>query len=65
MNDDWSIYDIDCPDWVTANDDGLWCNFCGEILVSSFHADQDTVCPEECRTCGAPDDAERMQEYFA
>lgn len=59
-----SIYEIEHPDWVAANDDGLWCSFCGDLLVAAFHADEDTVCPECCRQCGAPDDAEAMQEYF-
>ncbi|GEM_PF-1719351 len=58
------IYDIECPDWATANDDGIWCDFCGELLIAAFHADADTVAPECCRTCGAPDDAEAMAEYF-
>jgi hypothetical protein len=59
-----STYDIEHPDWVATNDDGLWCGFCGYLMVSAFHADEDTVCPESCRQCGAPD-AEEMQEYFA
>lgn len=59
-----SPYDIKIEEWATANDDGIWCTFCGELLVSSHQIDEDTEAPENCRTCGAPDDAEAMTEYF-
>lgn len=59
-----SPFDIDAPDWADTNDDGIWCTFCGALLVAAFHIDDDTEAPENCRTCGAPDDAEAMAEYF-
>lgn len=61
---DRSIFDLNCPDWATVNDDGIWCDFCGEILVVPWQVDDDTECPENCGTCGAPDDAEAMADYF-
>jgi hypothetical protein len=57
--------EIDCPDWASVNDNGMWCNFCGDLLIASFHVDADTEAPEGCRNCGAPDDVEQMAEYFA
>mgnify|MGYP006979984862 CR=1 FL=1 len=50
--------------WWTRNDDGFWCDFCGEILKPSFHfhcddewddyeADIEGSC---CPHCGAPDE---------
>lgn len=60
----FTIFDVGLPDWALVNDDGIWCSFCGEILVVPWHVDEDTVCPDECRTCGAPDDGEAMREYF-
>jgi len=50
--------------WWTRNEDGFWCNFCGDLLKPSFHLE----CAEEwdefeedledgcCCKCGAPDD---------
>lgn len=59
------ILDLDCPGWATLNEDGLWCDVCGEILIAAFHLDDTTTVPECCRTCGAPDDIDAMAEYFA
>ncbi|MEW4459478.1 hypothetical protein AB1K42_15405 [Roseibium algicola] len=50
--------------WWTRNDDGFWCDFCGEILKPSFHfhcddewddyeSDIEGSC---CPHCGAPDE---------
>ena len=60
-----TVFDLEIPDWASVNADGVWCNFCGDILVAAHHAEDDSVCPESCRQCGAPDDLEAMQEYFA
>lgn len=59
-----SPFDIDAPDWADTNEDGIWCTFCGECLVPAFHIYDDTVAPDCCSTCGAPDDAEAMANYF-
>lgn len=46
--------------WYTRNDDGFWCDFCGDLIKPMFHfecdEDADTYEPAECRNCGAPDD---------
>lgn len=59
-----AIFDLTCPEWASVNDDGIWCDFCGELLVASFHVDSESEAPECCRSCGAPDDIEAMAEYF-
>lgn len=59
-----SPFDIDAPDWCYTNDDGIWCSFCGECLLPAHHIDDDSAAPEHCRSCGAPDDAEAMADYF-
>jgi len=59
-----SIFDVECPDWCSANEAGIWCNICGDLVVSSWHVDDDTTCPQSCRTCGGPDDIDAMAEYF-
>jgi hypothetical protein len=50
--------------WFTRNEQGFWCDFCGEILKPSFHFDSDEDWDEfenelekgGCDTCGAPDE---------
>lgn len=59
-----SIFDIEVPEWADVTEQGIWCSFCGDLLVASFHVDHDTTCPEECPTCGAPD-PESMAGHFA
>ena len=51
------------PDFMTLNEDGLWCDFCGELQQAACHIDADYIPPSECRECGAPD-PEEMAEYF-
>ena len=41
--------------WTTKNDDGVWCNFCGELLIPPLK-DFNSEYPECCPTCGAPDE---------
>lgn len=48
----------------TENEHGLWCPSCGELIAAPWNMDDDYVPPDECRTCGFPDDAEKMAEYF-
>ncbi len=54
----------DLPEFAEQNDDGVWCMFCGNLLIASFHLDGDSVCSEECDECGAPD-PEAVALYFA
>lgn len=61
---DYTVYDLPLKGWTTANDDGLWCNFCGELLVAAWNVDECTEHPECCPTCGGPDDIEAMTDYF-
>lgn len=46
--------------WWTRNDDGFWCNVCGDLIKPEFHFDSDDEMdafePECCTACGAPDD---------
>ncbi len=46
--------------WFTRNDDGFWCNFCGDLIKPMFHfecdAEADEYEPEQCKQCGAPDE---------
>lgn len=51
------------PEFMTLNEDGLWCDYCGELQQAAFHIDDDYEPPENCRACGAPD-PEDMAEYF-
>jgi len=49
--------------WWSRNDQGFWCDFCGDCLKPSFHFDSDEDADEfesglgqgNCRNCGAPD----------
>ena len=53
-------------DWFSINKDGIWCDFCGNLLEASFNIDEDDDprdhVPECCRECGAPDDFD--PDYF-
>jgi hypothetical protein len=46
--------------WWTRNDDGFWCNVCGNCLKPSFHFESDDEAdefePTHCSQCGAPDE---------
>lgn len=50
--------------WFSRNEQGFWCNVCGDILKPSFHFNdedewdeyQDELEDGQCRLCGAPDD---------
>lgn len=42
----------------SITEQGAWCPSCGEHI-----AWQDEDIPEHCRTCGFPDDVEKMAEY--
>lgn len=51
--------------WYTRNEQGFWCNVCGDVLKPDFHFDSDEEWDEfeneledesrGCRSCGAPD----------
>ncbi|WP_170145733.1 hypothetical protein [Rhodoplanes elegans] len=46
-------------DWWSRNDDGVWCNVCGNLLKAAFHCTEeelDEYEPEQCRQCDAPDE---------
>lgn len=51
-------------DWYTRNEDGFWCNICGNCLRPSFRFDDEYEWDEyekeletsSCKQCGAPDD---------
>lgn len=47
-----------------SNEDGLWCPSCGEHIAAARDLDDDYRAPDQCRTCGFPDDHEKMTEYF-
>ncbi|WP_300420295.1 hypothetical protein [uncultured Hyphomonas sp.] len=53
-------------DWFSINKDGIWCDFCGNLLEASFNIDEEDDprdhVPECCRECGAPDDFD--PDYF-
>lgn len=45
--------------WFSKNDQGLWCNFCGEHLATEHELDDEVKIDLEdgnCNNCGAPDD---------
>lgn len=46
--------------WWTRNDDGFWCDVCGNCLKASHNFDSedeaDEYEPTSCRQCGAPDE---------
>jgi hypothetical protein len=47
-----------------ANEHGLWCTCCGNLIASPAQAsDDDFYVPDSCRECGFPD-AERVADYF-
>ena len=46
--------------WFETNSHGTWCCGCGELL-SRRDEDFDG---EECPTCGFPEDAEMMAQFF-
>jgi len=47
-------------DWWSKNDDGVWCNVCGNCLKASFNFDSEddfaAYEPTDCRQCSAPDE---------
>lgn len=47
--------------WWTTNEYGHWCPSCGELLSSE--SDWEGTYGD-CKTCGYPEDGERMAEYF-
>lgn len=47
----------------TRNEHGLWCPSCGEWLAGSDGHDDEGIQPDECRTCGFPDDIELMAQF--
>lgn len=57
------IFDVD-PGVFTVNEHGVWCPSCGEIIATPWGIDDDWMAPDECRTCGFPEDHEKMAEYF-
>ena len=42
-------------DWTTENDDGIWCNVCGEQLLTKDEAEAGDEA-SQCKQCGAPDE---------
>lgn len=47
----------------THNDHGTWCPSCGDLLAGAGGVDEDGIEPDECPTCGYPDDLEKMADY--
>lgn len=50
--------------WTDRNEHGVWCPHCGELVAAQWHIDDDWEEPDECRTCGYPEDIEKMAEYM-
>lgn len=46
--------------WLTRNEHGFWCNFCGNLLAAPWNFDSDEEAdafdPASCDQCGAPDE---------
>lgn len=40
----------------TVNEWGLWCNNCGEHIAAARDVDETYVPPENCKSCGWPDE---------
>jgi predicted RNA-binding Zn-ribbon protein involved in translation (DUF1610 family) len=38
----------------TENEDGFWCDACGELIRASFSTEKGDL-PDTCRRCGFPD----------
>ena len=62
---DFDIFDIDPGDF-TVNEHGVWCPSCGEIIAAAWNVEraEEWGAPSECRTCGWPDDIDKMTEHF-
>lgn len=46
--------------WFSRNDDGYWCDYCGELLLLCHHQydddeDQEQIEITSCPKCGAPE----------
>lgn len=55
MNSEFDLYDLaDGTPWE-ANEFGLWCPNCGDIIQASFHIDELYQPPETCSACGYPE----------
>lgn len=61
----FQIEDYPETTWSDVNDDGVWCPSCGELIAAPWCVDEDWTEPESCKTCGLPDDVDKMAEYFA
>jgi hypothetical protein len=47
-------FDVD-PGPFEANEHGIWCLSCGEIIAAPWNLSKDWSAPESCKTCGFPD----------
>jgi hypothetical protein len=55
-DDDEQVTPLDVdPGPFDANEHGIWCTACGEIIAAPWNLSKDWVAPDSCRTCGFPD----------